>query len=68
MIQVLFGDEEIASQILQSDDPHEQKQFGREIRNFDEKVWAKHRWNIVMDGNLAKVSIAMTTHSDSQQS
>ena len=63
--QVLFKDEETASWILQSNDPREQKELGRWVRNFDEEMWCKHRWGIVRRGNLAKVSVAIETCCDS---
>ena len=62
-MQVLFKDQETAQQILQSDDPREQKQLGREVKNFKEEVWSKHCQGIVTKGNLAKVNAAMTTLS-----
>ena len=52
---VLFGDEEIASEILASDDPRHQKALGRKVKPFDEKVWGANCKDIVKRGNMAKV-------------
>jgi ribA/ribD-fused uncharacterized protein len=51
---LLFGDEDIAEQIMQETNPREQKKFGRMIRNFDKTIWDKNCLAIVYEGNLAK--------------
>lgn len=51
---LLFGDEDIAEQIMQETNPKEQKKFGRMIRNFDKTIWDKNCLAIVYEGNLAK--------------
>lgn len=51
---LLFGDEDIAEQIMQETNPKEQKKFGRQIRNFDKSIWDKNCLAIVYEGNLAK--------------
>lgn len=53
---LLFGDIEIAEQIMRESNPREQKRFGRMIRNFDKSVWDKNCLAIVYEGNLAKFS------------
>jgi ribA/ribD-fused uncharacterized protein len=53
---LLFGDLEIAEQIMNESNPREQKKFGRMIRNFDKSVWDKNCLAIVYEGNLAKFS------------
>jgi ribA/ribD-fused uncharacterized protein len=53
---LLFGDLEIAQQIMNESNPREQKRFGRMIRNFDKSVWDKNCLAIVYEGNLAKFS------------
>ncbi|XP_054764016.1 N-glycosidase YbiA-like [Lytechinus pictus] len=53
---VLFGDHEIAEQILVATKPMAMKALGRKVRNFDEEVWKQHRRQIVKKGNLAKFS------------
>ena len=50
----LFGDEEIAKQILMTDVPGKIKGFGRKVSNFDENIWHQHREKILFEGNLAK--------------
>ncbi|MEM0996052.1 MAG: NADAR family protein [Bacteroidota bacterium] len=50
----LFGDAEIAAQILEAAQPRDQKALGRKVRNFDRTVWSKHAREIVYRGNRAK--------------
>ncbi|NVB77229.1 MAG: NADAR family protein [Kofleriaceae bacterium] len=50
----LFGDDEIAEQILVADHPREHKALGRKVSNFDDKTWRAERLRIVKDGNRAK--------------
>ncbi len=52
----LFNDSEILEKILQSSTPAEAKKLGREIKNYDDAVWIKNRFNIVKQGNLHKFS------------
>ena len=47
---MLFGDTEIAQQILSTHDPRTQKELGRKIRNFDPVVWDSHAEEIVYKG------------------
>ena len=49
-----MGDEDTRNRILASTDPKEIKALGREVRNFDEYKWQKHRMEIVITGNLHK--------------
>ena len=51
-----FGDEESRQQILQADDPSVIKQLGRQVSNFDAKIWAALSYDVVKRGNLAKFS------------
>lgn len=51
---VLFGDGEIAAQILAVASPREHKALGRKVRGFDEKVWRAHREAIVQAASRAK--------------
>ena len=51
---LLFGDEDIAEQIMQETNPKEQKKYGRMIKNFDKSSWDKNCLAIVYEGNLAK--------------
>jgi ribA/ribD-fused uncharacterized protein len=50
----LFGDAEVAAQILAAADPRQHKALGRKVRPFDEHVWRAHREDIVYRGSLAK--------------
>lgn len=50
----LFGDEAALARILRSRFPAEVKGFGREILAFDEDRWAAARFEIVVQGNVAK--------------
>lgn len=51
---LLFGDTEIAEQIMEESNPREQKRFGRMIKNFDKALWDKNCLSIVYKGNIAK--------------
>lgn len=53
---LLFGDSATAEQILAAKSPREQKQLGRQVAGFDEKVWALFREGIVYTANYAKFS------------
>ena len=59
---VLFKDKEMATQILQSHDPKEQKALGRQVRNFDPKVWNANCKDVVKRGNTAKVSLKINAY------
>lgn len=50
----LFGDEEMRARILKATSPSEAKQFGRDVRGFDDSVWERSRIEFVVRGNLAK--------------
>jgi len=51
---MLFGDRMIANLVIVSNDPKEQKQFGRDIVNYVESVWKAKREHYVYIGNLNK--------------
>ena len=53
---MLFGDLEVAEQILQTSDPKAQKALGRKVRYFDDDVWMEHAYDFVVQGNRAKFS------------
>lgn len=42
--------------ILANPDPAAAKAFGRKINHFDQSVWLQHRFELVVQGNLAKFS------------
>jgi ribA/ribD-fused uncharacterized protein len=50
----LFGDDEIAAQILETLDPRTHKALGRKVRGFDDRAWKAAREDIVYAGNRAK--------------
>ena len=52
----LFGDKEIRDQILKCSDPKQIKALGRKVRGFDQKVWDKFKYTIVLNGNWCKFS------------
>jgi ribA/ribD-fused uncharacterized protein len=52
----LFRDEDALSKIVANDDPSAAKAFGRKVRDYDDAVWCRHRFEIVVAGNLAKFS------------
>lgn len=51
---LLFGDAEIAAEILAADHPRKHKALGRKVRGFDDAVWKREREGIVLAGNRAK--------------
>ena len=52
----LFGDEEKRKEILACSDPKQIKALGRKVRGFDQKVWDKFKYAIVLSGNWYKFS------------
>lgn len=52
----LFGDKEIMQKVLITSDPRAQKSLGRQVKNFDEKIWEQNCLDIVYRGNVAKFS------------
>ena len=50
----LFEDKEILEEIMKSKHPKQIKELGRKVRNFDEEVWKKKRYSIILNGNYAK--------------
>ena len=53
---MLFGDEKIADQIMETESCREVKALGRKVENFDSDLWREHRFAVVLRGNLAKFS------------
>ncbi len=53
---LLFGDMEIAKEIMETRYPKDQKALGRKIQGFDKAIWDKNSLAIVYRGNLAKFS------------
>lgn len=50
----LFGDEDAAGRIRGASSPKQVKEFGRQVRGFDEARWSAARREIVLLGNLKK--------------
>ena len=50
----LFGDREIREQIMCAATPAKMKALGRKVRNFDQGVWDKCKYTIVLTGNFQK--------------
>ncbi len=50
----LFGDHEIADKIIASTSPKEQKALGRAVRGYDDEIWKKRRFAIVVAGLVYK--------------
>lgn len=53
---VRFGDADIASQIMRTDDVARIKQFGRQVSGYDDHIWNGMRQIIVFEGLSAKFS------------
>ena len=51
---MLFGDENIANQILHEELPAAQKALGKQVKGFDRAIWDQHCFSIVYQGNYAK--------------
>lgn len=51
-----FQDDFCLRKILESDNPSEQKKYGRMVRNYNDEQWTKVRYNFVVQGNYAKFS------------
>lgn len=50
----LFGDAEVAAEILAADHPRTHKALGRKVRGFVASTWEREREGIVLAGNRAK--------------
>lgn len=52
----LFADDAVFTHIMACSHPNEAKHLGRLVKNFNATVWESHRFDIVVQGNLAKFS------------
>ncbi len=52
----LFNDTKSLQRILKSTNPGEAKKFGREVVNFDDKIWKAKREKVVVEANVLKFS------------
>ncbi len=50
----LFDDQVILAKILAARTPGEAKKLGRSVEGFEEEVWLRQRWDVVVAGNVAK--------------
>jgi ribA/ribD-fused uncharacterized protein len=50
----LFEDSQTLHRILAATHPGEAKKLGRQVAGFEEQLWAEHRFEIVVRGNVAK--------------
>ncbi len=53
---LLFDDRKTHEKIMASNQPKEIKALGREIKNFEQGKWDEHKYQIVLNGNIAKFS------------
>ena len=52
----LFNDNEVLAKIINANSPAEAKKLGREVKNYDDKLWLANRYEIVKEGNYHKFS------------
>ncbi|KJK83781.1 hypothetical protein H634G_01014 [Metarhizium anisopliae BRIP 53293] len=57
---LLFSDQTVAAQVLAAGHPRNAKALGRQVQNFSDETWKKHRTAIVRQGNLLKFTAAVT--------
>lgn len=50
----LFGDPEMAARILESKTSFQAKALGAKVRGFDQAIWERERFGIVVEANLGK--------------
>ena len=51
---LLFDDREMLGEIMAAKHPKQCKTLGQQVRGFDQAVWDRHKYQIVLEGNLAK--------------
>lgn len=52
----LFQDQEVLEEIIACNTPAEAKKLGRKVKNFDQEVWEKECFGLVVQGNVHKFS------------
>ena len=52
----VFKDEETYQLILNEREPAQIKKYGRQIKNFNDEEWNKHKNKVVVEGNVLKFS------------
>lgn len=50
----LFEDKDIEKQILESTKQGKMKALGRKVKNFNEAIWNRYKYSIVLNGNYEK--------------
>ncbi|GHF73842.1 hypothetical protein GCM10010218_63790 [Streptomyces mashuensis] len=50
----LFGDAEAEERVLAAGHPKQAKDIGRTVRGFDDEVWRRHRFALVVEGSVHK--------------
>lgn len=61
---LLFGDYEALKNIMASDEPADQKAFGRTVKGFNKAKWEQHCRKFVYDGNYAKFTQNPDMHDE----
>ena len=51
---LMFNDLESAEKILNSKNPKEMKALGRKVKNFDNSVWDKKKFDVITNANYLK--------------
>jgi ribA/ribD-fused uncharacterized protein len=51
---MLFGDTEIAAKVLATDGPQYVKQYGRMVKNYNQRIWDENKFRIVVEGNILR--------------
>lgn len=56
MKAILFGDTQIRSRVLCTDNVAKIKKYGRQVQGFNQEIWDFHKRGIIMSGLLEKFS------------
>ncbi len=51
---IIFKDSQSLQMIKNTNSPREAKALGRMVKNFDNKIWDKHKYEVVLLANIAK--------------
>lgn len=57
---MLFGDSDVAEEVLVTSHPRDVKALGRLVKGFVEETWLANRYDIVYKGNMLKFTTALT--------
>jgi len=61
---LLFGDEDIAAQILKEKSPRKTQALGRQVKNFSKNKWVENREKIVEEGSYNKFKHSLFEDED----